>query len=306
MANGTPGYQYTTPDPTNIGVESNLSGYVGPYVTDLLGRGRAAASQPYTAYTGPLTAGTPEVQQQAYTGIAGLSAPTTMGAYTPTMGAYTPGSFTADLENPITVADPLGTVGEDGTMPTRQLNTVADQYMNPYLQSALQPQINEINRQKDISRMANAERLTSAGAYGGSRQAIMDAELDRNALQQVADVTGTGYATAYDKGLAQFNKEQDVQRLAQELSNKYGFDVFGAQERAGIAQRGILGEGMKADYGQFIEERDYPLKSAQYMHSLLQELPLETQQQVYAAPSAVSSGLGTAGGILGILKGIFT
>ena len=63
---------------------------------------------------------------------------------------------------------------------------------------------------------------------------------------------------------------------------------------------------MKADYGQFIEERDYPMKTAQYMQSLLQELPLETQQQIYAPPSEVASGLGTAGGILGILKEIFT
>ena len=271
---GTPGYQFTMPDPTSLGYESNLSGYVGPYVTDMLGRGRAAASQPYTAYTGPLTAGTPEIQQQAYTGIAGLTAPTDMGAYAP--GSVTDAGF--DISS----------------------------YMNPYLTEAMQPQIDEINRQSSISRMANAQRLTGAGAYGGSRQAIMDAELDRNTLQQVADVTGRGRAAAYDRGLAQYNKEQDVQRLAQDLSNQYGFDVFGAQERAGIAQRGILGEGMKADYGQFIEERDYPMKTAQYMQSLLQELPLETQQQMYAAPNEVASGLGTAGGILGLLKGIFT
>ena len=32
------------------GFESNLSPYIGDYVVDMLGRGRAAASQPYTAY----------------------------------------------------------------------------------------------------------------------------------------------------------------------------------------------------------------------------------------------------------------
>ena len=270
------GYSYTPPpipDPTNLGFESNLSGYVGPYVTEMLGRGRAAASQPYQAYLGPLTAGVTDTQQQAYTGIAGLSAPENMGAYT--AGSVTDEGF--DISS----------------------------YMNPYLTGALQPQIDEINRQADISRMENARRLTGAGAYGGSRQAIMDAELDRNALQRVADVTGTGYATAYDKAIDQYNREQEAQRLAQDFSNKYGFDVFGAQQAAGEQQRGILSEGMKADYGQFIEERDYPMKTAQYMQSLLQELPLETQQQIYAPPSEVASGLGTAGGILGILKELF-
>ena len=282
MSNGN--YSYTPPpipDPTNLGFESNLSGYVGPYVTDMLGRGRAAASQPYQGYTGPLTAGVTDPQQAAYTGIAGLTAPTAGADGAMGMGAYTPGSVTD--------------AGFD-----------ISSYMNPYLTGALQPQIDEINRQADISRMANAQRLTGAGAYGGSRQAIMDAELDRNALQQVADVTGTGYATAYDQAIGQYNREQEAQRMAQDFANKYGFDVFGAQQAAGEQQRGILGEGMKADYGQFIEERDYPMKTAQYMQSLLQELPLETQQQIYAPPSEVASGLGTAGGILGILKEIFT
>ena len=41
----------------NLGYESALSTYVGPYVTDMLGRGQAVASQPYQGYTGDLTAG---------------------------------------------------------------------------------------------------------------------------------------------------------------------------------------------------------------------------------------------------------
>jgi hypothetical protein len=44
---------YTAPTPTDLGFESNLSGYVGPYVTEMLGKGRAAANQPYIGYTGP-------------------------------------------------------------------------------------------------------------------------------------------------------------------------------------------------------------------------------------------------------------
>ena len=50
--------------------------------------------------------------------------------------------------------------------------------MNPYIQQALVPQIDELRRQAEISRMENAQRLTGAGAFGGTRQAIMDAELD--------------------------------------------------------------------------------------------------------------------------------
>ena len=249
------------------GFESSLSPWVGDYVVDMLGRGRAAASQPYQAYTGPLTAGTSDLQQQAFTGgtpggtggLASLSIPESMG------GTYSPASFTANLETPMTITDPLGTPDEDGVVPTTQINTVAGQYMNPYIQQALVPQIDELRRQAEISRMENARRLGEAGAYGGSRQAIMDAELDRNLLRGIADIGATGYADAYDRAVNQYNREVDDRRLAQDFANQYGFDVLDAQQTAGATQRGITSEGIAADYRQFIDERDYPIKAAQDM-----------------------------------------
>ena len=238
------------------GFESNLSPYIGDYVVDMLGRGRAAASQPYTAYTGPLTAGASDLQQQAFTGIAGLSAPEEMGSFSITDEGFDMGS-----------------------------------YMNPYLTSVLNPQIEELNRQAAIGRLDANKRLTGAGAFGGSRQAVMDSELERARLDEIAQLTGRTYADAYDKGIAQFNRERD-------RATDYGFNVLDAQRSAGDTQRGILGEGIAADYRQFIEERDYPLKSAQYMQSLLQGLPMESQTMQYAAIDPVQSGIaGTAGGL---------
>jgi methyl coenzyme M reductase beta subunit len=66
----------------------------------------------------------------------------------------------------------------------------AQNYMNPYLQAALNPQIEEARRQAQITRLGDANRLTQAGAYGGSRQAIMESELNRNLGQNVAAITG--------------------------------------------------------------------------------------------------------------------
>ena len=51
-----------------IGTESALSNYVGPYVTEMLGRGQALGSMPYQAYQGPLTAGQSDLQSQAFSG----------------------------------------------------------------------------------------------------------------------------------------------------------------------------------------------------------------------------------------------
>jgi hypothetical protein len=66
------------------GTAESLSSWAGPYVTEMLGRGQALAEMPYQAYQGPLTAGSSQLQQQAYQGLAGLSLPQNMGAFTPT------------------------------------------------------------------------------------------------------------------------------------------------------------------------------------------------------------------------------
>jgi hypothetical protein len=247
------------------GSESSLSSWAGPYVTEMLGRGQALASQPYQAYMGPLSAGQSAAQQAAFSGIAGLAVPTDQ------MGAFNPQSFT-----------------QQG---------VAQQYMSPYIQAAMEPQIAEARRQAEIQRMQDASRLTRAGAYGGSRQAIMESELNRNLLRNVADITGTGYQQAFTQGQQQFNTEQQQQRAAQELANTYGLQALARQAELGAQERAITSEGMMADRAQFEEERDFPYKQTQYMQSLLQGLPLAAQSYTYAEPSKLSTILGTLGGI---------
>ena len=251
------------------GSSDALAQYAGPYVTDMLGRGAALADQPYYAYEGPLTAGESGLQQQAFQGLAGLAVPDTMGA-------FTPGSFT-----------------DQGTM---------DQYINPYIQGVLNPQLDELRRQTDISRQQQAGKLTRAGAFGGSRQQLADTELTRAMLDKMAGATGKAYADAFERGRDQFNIEQRTGQQAQEYANRYGLEALAAQQRGGDIQRAIEQEGILADRLQFEEERDFPYKQVQYMQSLLQGLPLEAQQISYAQPSGLSNVMGGAGGILELLE----
>jgi len=262
-------------DPTagkETGRESSLSNWAGPYVTDMLGRGQALADQPYEAYSGPLTAGQSELQTQAFEGLAGLAIPTDQ------MGAYTPQQFTAES---------------------------AQQYMNPYLQAALNPQLDEARRQAEIQRVQDAGRLTKAGAYGGSRQAIMESEANRNLLQNLSAITGEGYRTAYDTAMGQFNTEQDREMAAQEAANTYGLSALRDIADMGATQRGITSEGIAADKAQFEEERVYPYKQVQYMQSLLQDLPISAQSYSYMQPSQLSTVLSTAGGLDELYKLLF-
>lgn len=254
------------------GSESSLSTWAGDYVTDMLGRGQALSKQPYTAYTGPLTAGQSGLQTQGFQGIAGLSMPTAQ------MGAYTPQSYT-----------------DTG---------VAQQYMNPYLSAVLEPQIAEAQRVADIERTKNASRMTQAGSYGGSRQAILESEGQRNLLRNLADITGTGYAQAYGAGESQFNTEQDRQRQAQGDTNRYGLDALQQMANFGETQRAIETEGIEEDRAQFEEERDYPYKQLQYQQSLLQGLPVGSKSMTYNEESPLSQGMQGAGSIIQMLQSL--
>ena len=246
------------------GTESSLSSWAGPYVTDMLGRGWGMADQSYQAYGGPLTAGSSAAESAAFGGIGGLTIPTDQ------MGAFVPQQFTAEA---------------------------AQQYMNPYLNAALQPQIDEARRQAEVQRVADAGRLTNAGAFGGSRQAIMESEGNRNLLQNLAGITGTGYANAYNSAMGQFNTEQGRGLEAQTAANTYGLAGLTKQAELGGIERGITQSGMDADRSQFEEERDFPYKQVQYMQSLLQDLPIASQSYSYMQPSELSSLLSGSEGI---------
>lgn len=291
MANGTTGNAATTgttaatTDPLlgkQTGQESSLSNWVGPYVTEMLGRGQALASTPYQAYMGPLTAGQSGLQQQAFSGIAGLTIPTQQ------MQAFTPTSFTGTYETAEGKQAPL-----------------AQQYMSPYLQAALDPQLQEARRQAEISRMEQAGRLAKAGAYGGSRQAVMESELNRNLLQNLANITGTGYQQAFESAQKQFNTEQDRQAAATKAAQDYGLAAIQRQSDLGQVQRDIEQQGIAADYAQFKEERDYPFKQTTYMQSLLQGLPLSTTAYSYQQPSAVSQAIGGANSLNELYRTLF-
>lgn len=252
----------TTTTPTSgstvgrqVGTESSLSNWAGPYVTGMLGKAEALTSAPYQAYGGALSAGPSALQKQAFTGLAGLAVPQNMGAFTP------------------------------GTFGTAE----AQRYMNPFLQAALEPQMAEARRQADISRMQDAARLTKAGAFGGSRQAIMESEGQRNLGQQLANITGTGYLTAFEKAREQFNTEQDRAKAAQEYANRYGMEALAAQMTGGGVERGISAEDVAARQNAFEAERDYPFKMLQFQQSMLQGLPLATSSYSYQQPSGLAS-----------------
>jgi len=226
--------------PNDVSRTSTLSPWVGDYVTNALGQGAALAAQPYQAYTGPLTAGASGLQQQAFAGASEMA-----------QAGYTPGQFTGGFDA-----------------------SKATQYMNPYLQASLDPQLKELQRQADIQRVQDAGKLTRAGAYGGSRQAIMESEGRRNLLDKQAGLLGTGYKTAYETGLGQFNKEREADEASRQFGAGFGLKSVAQLADLGAQQRGITAEGVAADKAQFEEQRDFAYGMPKYQLGLLSGLPI--------------------------------
>tara|TARA_R110002110_G_scaffold163886_1_gene363883 strand:- start:85 stop:1224 length:1140 start_codon:yes stop_codon:yes gene_type:complete len=346
------------------GRESSLSNWAGPYVTSMLGKGAALANENYQGYSGPLTAGQSNLQNQAFQGIAGLTIPTGQ------MGTYQPQSFTqqgaqtanltpdynyrppavdiapntdysglrsdnapndnfnfrpASDQAPLSPEalrflresdDPRARLLRDQAIPQpvsqqaqqspqQAQQSIAQQYMNPYVNAALQPQLDELRRQSEMSRVQQAGRLTQAGAYGGSRQALADVELSRGMLANMANVTGQGYNQAYQQAQSQFNTEQQQGQQSQNFANQFGLQALANQIQAGQIERNIEQEGITADRLQFEEERDFPYKQVQYQQSLLQGLPIAAQSYNYAQPSALSDFLSGSGGVYDLLGKVF-
>ena len=256
-----------TSSPVGTSTQSTLSEYAGPYVTSMLGKAQALAEQPYQVYQGPMTAGESALQSKYFTGLGGLTFPTQLGQ-----------SFSSSTAPTL----PTATGPAGSTTPTGP----AAQYMNPYLQAVLAPQLEELRRQAGITQQAQAGKAAQAGAFGGTRYGLMEAEGAKNLMQEMNKTIGTGYATAYDKAMQQFNAEQgQAKTLADMIAS------------AGAQQRGIEQEGITADYNEFLAQRDYPMKQLQFQQSMLQGLPISTVSTSQAQQSGIGQLASTAGSL---------
>ena len=253
--------------PQDTSRTSTLSPWVGDYVTNALAQGAAMAATPYQAYKGPLTAGASNLQQQAFAGASDIA-----------MGGYTPGTFT-------------GSFGAEQ----------ATQYMNPYLQASLDPQLKELKRQADIARLDDAARLTRAGAFGGSRQAIMESEGRRNLLDKQAKILGEGYKGAFDTGAARYAADQAAQERSRQFSADFGLQSIKNLADLGAVERGITSEGLAADKRQFEEERDFYYGMPKYQLGLLSGLPIGAQTAA-VNPDPISRAIGTTGGLASLYQ----
>ena len=112
------------------------------------------------------------------------------------------------------------------------------QYMSPYQQSVIDQATQALQRQEQIAANQRAAQATQAGAFGGARFGVQEAEAQSGLGRNIADITAQLQAQNYS---------QAVQRQQQQLGNLTGLASFvPGLEQAQIQQLGSLGAGQQA------------------------------------------------------------
>lgn len=126
-----------------------------------------------------------------------------------------------------------------------QFNTESvQQFMNPFADTVMQNTLDEMRRQMGVSRQAVSDAAKQAGAFGGSRHGIVEAEQLRNDQRGMSDMIARLNMENFNQALNQFNTQQGVD-LQSQLAN------MDARTRAALSnqQAGLTADTTNLDAG---------------------------------------------------------
>ena len=264
-----------------------LPDYIDKASESLVATAGDVAKEGYIPYTGQRLAGLSQIEQDAITqaqAMKGIGGTQAGQAYTAATASGAPA---------------LSSVGS---------------YMTDYNKNVADIAAREMRDQSAIQQQGIGAQAAQVGAFGGSRQAVLEAERQKNLTQGVGDLYTKAQADAYQTALSA--SQQDRQ---QQLQSALGMSTTAAQQQAlgqsDIQQQmGIGGLGRQMDqqaldlgYQNFLTERDYPKTQLGFYSNILQGTPYSqstvgstyTPQPSFLnqAMGAGISGLGIAGNL---------
>jgi hypothetical protein len=282
--------------------QTELPEWAKPYGKNILAEGAALTDvnqNPYKQYTGDRIAGFSPMQQQAMQDAQGMTA-------APQIGQGTAAATMAGL----------GGLGIASQANPQNFQQNVGGYMNPYMQQVLNPQLDELRRQYGITGTQQAAQATQAGAFGGSRDAIMAAENQRNLGAQQNQAIGQAYGNAFNAAQNQYNQSQNqalqgyglTGQMAGQLGNlgqlQYGqnMGINQLQNQYGTAQQNLEQQGLNTAYQDFQNQQNYPYKQLGFMSDLLRGTPTGSSSvtnMYQGAPTALQTvgalGMGAYG-----------
>lgn len=213
------------------------------------------------------------------------------------------------------------------------------QFMNPYIQASLQPQLLQARTQLGQEQNQINAQATQAGAFGDARQGAEQALQNYYGNQGMAGIEAQGLNTGYN------NAVQALQNQQQTMLGEQGAQLQGANQQAQLAnemqqeQQLLLNGGyqmgqlanqqsqlgtqaanqiydagalqqqqgqneLTSAYNQFLNQTQWPYQMLNVRESALSNSPYNiSQQRTVPGPNGLSSGLGTFASLAGLLGG---
>ena len=262
--------------------------YVDQVLQDSQGLYEERLNQGYQPYSGQTIAGfTPEevASQQGLKSLIGTQAPLQQEALNLARG--TDREFTADT---------------------------AQQYMSPYLRTALDAQKAQAQRQYEstIRPQFEAAAVRAGGMSGlGSRAAVQAAEMDSNQQRMLADIEATGQEKAYQAALQLFQDQTNRERQASSQISTASPNIYKAnlqdmgllsqigEDKRELAQ-GVLDEA----YSKYITRDQFPESTLARYQSSIYGAPLLKQKSYDMTGTKSGGGQSTGKTLLGLGAGI--
>ena len=247
--------------------QTNLPEYAEPFYRDLLARVGYESAVPYETYPGQRLEYFAPAEQEAMRrfeqlGVSGTPEELTVAgdiaarvaqeasSYAPTMlevtrrmqeqPAYTSGLTQGDVYSGY---DPTNYLGEYaagqramGFAPgSLAQQSAISQYMSPYQQLVVDREKAEARRQSEIMGQNLGLQAAGIGSLGGYREAIMQAERQRNLEDQLGDIQARGSQAAYEQAFRGF----EADRAARAQAETFAQQQMAANEAARQAQQQI-------------------------------------------------------------------
>ena len=214
-----------------------------PYVKEVLSEAQdiygRRKEEGYVPYTGPEIAPFSPEQERAYAATSDVVGQT--------QALATPAAQAAMLAS-------LGPTDAD-----------ISRFMNPYATQVIDRTERERRRAADQEEQQLAAQSVAAGAFGGSRQGILEAERRRNLEQGIADIRATGLSEAYKQAMGQAQALQDARlgaagRLTEiaQVVPRGTAEEIARLEAVGAARRGQTQAELDIGQRKFFEERTFP------------------------------------------------
>lgn len=133
----------------------------------------------------------------------------------------------------------------------RLRDTDLSAYMNPYTSKVIDVSLADLERSRQMQRAQDAARAAKAGAFGGSRQGVLEAETNRafddNAARTVAGLRSSAFENAQRAAMGDIGNQLTAQQANQNVDLGVGTTNAQLGTQASIASAGFANQANLAN-----------------------------------------------------------